>query len=71
LASIITETGVPAIFAEEQHSSADADAPAERVGDVAVVQLFTDSLGPEGSGADTYSGLVRTNAEAIAGALAP
>jgi zinc/manganese transport system substrate-binding protein len=69
LASVIADTGVPAIFAEEQHSSREADALAERVGDVRVVELFTDSLGPEGSGADTYSGLVRTNAAAIADAL--
>jgi zinc/manganese transport system substrate-binding protein len=69
LASAITDAGVPAIFAESQHSSDDADALAAQIGDVDVVTLFTDSLGEAGSGADTYVGLLRTDAELIAGAL--
>jgi len=38
---------------------------------VAVVSLFTGSLGPAGSGAETYIGMQRANAERIAGALTP
>jgi zinc/manganese transport system substrate-binding protein len=69
LAALIETTGVPAIFAEEQHTAADVEALAKRVGDVDVVELHTDSLGPAGSGAETYVGLVRTNTEAIVEAL--
>lgn len=69
LANLVEEADVPAIFAESQHSSADVDALAEAVGDVAVVSLFTDSLGPAGSGADTYLGMLSTDAELIVAAL--
>jgi zinc/manganese transport system substrate-binding protein len=41
------------------------------VGGVSVVELYSESLGEPGSGADTYEGMVRTNADRIAGALAP
>jgi hypothetical protein len=34
-----------------------------------VVELFTDSLGPAGSGAETLTDLLRTNASRIAEAL--
>ena len=34
-----------------------------------MVELFTESLGEAGSGAETYLDLLRTNAERIAGAL--
>ena len=69
LAESIEEAGVKAIFAESVHSTDDADALAARVGDVEVVSLFAGSLGPEGSGADTYTGYMRTNAMRIAEAL--
>ncbi len=69
LATAIADHDVGTIFAEEQHSRADVDALAKRVGDVDVVTLFTDALGPTGSGADTYIGLIRTNAELIAAGL--
>jgi zinc/manganese transport system substrate-binding protein len=69
LAQLIEETDVPAIFAEAQHSSVDADALADAVGRIAVVTLFTDSLGPPGSGADTYLGLLSTDARLIVDAL--
>ena len=36
-----------------------------------VVTLYTDSLGEEGSGAETYDELMRFDATAIADALAP
>ncbi len=69
LAAVIEETGVGAIFAEDQQSTDDAAALARRVGDVEVVTLFTGSLGEAASGADTYVGLLSTNAERIAAAL--
>ena len=34
-----------------------------------VVELFSGSLGEDGSGAETYLAYVRTNAERISGAL--
>jgi zinc/manganese transport system substrate-binding protein len=69
LAQIIDEVDVPAIFAESQHSSTDVDALAEAVGEIEVVTLFTDSLGPPESGADTYLGLLETDARLIVEAL--
>jgi ABC-type Zn uptake system ZnuABC Zn-binding protein ZnuA len=59
---------VPAIFAEKLHATADADALGDRLG-VEVVELYTDALGEPGSGADTYPGLLRTDAARIAAAL--
>lgn len=70
LAEVIKENDVPAIFGETTQSTRLADALAESVGaDVEVVELYTESLGEEGSGAETYVGLMRTDAELIAGAL--
>lgn len=59
---------VPAIFTESLHTSTDADALADRLG-VDVVELYTDALGPDGSGAEDYFGLLRTDATRIADAL--
>jgi zinc/manganese transport system substrate-binding protein len=70
LAHTIEELGVPAIFAETSSPARLADALANEVGDVQVVELYTESLGEEGSGADTYAGLMSTDAERIADALA-
>jgi zinc/manganese transport system substrate-binding protein len=70
LARAIAETGVRAVFAEEQHSAEDIEALAAEVGDVQVVTLFTDALGPEGSGADTYVSLLRKDATLIVEGLA-
>ena len=69
LAEIIEHEGITAIFAETQHSVDDVEALAARVGDVDVVTLYTGSLGPAGSGADTYTGFLRTNADLIVDAL--
>lgn len=70
LAELVREREVPAIFAETTQPTTLADALAEAVGrDVEVVELFSESLGEPGSGADTYLGLVRTDAERIAEAL--
>ena len=69
LAEVIEHEGVKAIFAEALHSVDDVEVLAERVGDVDVVTLYSGSLGPAGSGADTYTGFMRTNAELIVEAL--
>ncbi|MXZ99345.1 MAG: zinc ABC transporter substrate-binding protein, partial [Acidimicrobiaceae bacterium] len=69
LAEIIEHDGIKAIFAETQHSVDDIEALAARVGDVDVVTLYTGSLGPPGSGAETYTGYLRTNTDLIVDAL--
>jgi zinc/manganese transport system substrate-binding protein len=72
LAELIDDEGVPAIFAETSSPSELARALADLAeDDVAVVELFTESLGDEGSGVDTYLGLLRTDAQRIHDALAP
>jgi zinc/manganese transport system substrate-binding protein len=70
LVVVIGDTGVPAIFAENVEPATLAEAVAAEVGDgVAVVELFTDSLGEPGSGADTLIGMLLTNAARIAAAM--
>jgi zinc/manganese transport system substrate-binding protein len=70
LVDTIDETGVPAIFADTSSSSELADVLAEETGeDIAVVELFSESLGEPGSGGETYLQLIRTNADRIVGAL--
>jgi zinc/manganese transport system substrate-binding protein len=69
LASTVTETGVPAIFANTANPQALIDALASEVGDIAVVELYVDSVGEPGSGADTFQGMVTTNAQRISEAL--
>ena len=70
LVDIIDETGVPAIFADTSSSRELADVLAEETGeDIAVVELFSESLGEPGSGGETYLQLIRTNADRIVGAL--
>ena len=69
LAEIIAHEGIKAIFAETLHSVDDVEALASRVGDIEVVTLYTGSLGPPGSGAETYVGFLRTNADLIVAAL--
>ena len=68
LAAVIADYQVPAIFTEQLASDADAESLAKRL-DVAVVPLTADSLDSHGS-ASTYVGMLRSNAEAIAAALA-
>lgn len=71
LVATIQEAGVPAIFANTANSTALVDAVAAESGEqIAVVELYVDSLGPEGSGAATYQEATVTNATRIADALA-
>jgi zinc/manganese transport system substrate-binding protein len=71
LAATIEAEGVPAIFAETSSPTELAETLADEVGAIEVVELYSESLGDAGSGADTYAGMVRTNATRIAEALAP
>jgi zinc/manganese transport system substrate-binding protein len=69
LTETVRESGVPAIFANTANPQALIDALAAEVGDVEVVELYEGSLGEPGSGADTYQGMMRTNAQRISDAL--
>jgi zinc/manganese transport system substrate-binding protein len=70
LVDAIVETGATAIFAETTQPIRLAEVVAAEVGRrVAVVELFTESLGEEGSGAETYANMMRLDAERIAEAL--
>ncbi|MEO1065530.1 MAG: metal ABC transporter substrate-binding protein, partial [Actinomycetota bacterium] len=69
LAELIEDEGVPAIFADTSASNELAETLAAEVGDIEVVELYTESLGEEGSDGATYLDMVRTNAERIAAAL--
>ncbi len=69
LAAAIAEAHVPAVFAETSSPTRLAEALAAEGTTVEVVELFSEALGEAGSGADTYLGMVRTNAERIAAAL--
>lgn len=70
LVETIDAEGVPAIFSNTADSSALIDTVAAEAGkQVEVIELYVGSLGPEGSGADTYAGMVTTNAQLIADAL--
>ena len=72
LAETIEAEGISAVFGETTQSTQLADALADEVGgDVTVVQLFTESLGEDGSGAETYLEMMQTDADLIADALTP
>ncbi len=64
----IEEYGVPAIFGETTVSERLASALANETG-AKLVRLYSGSLGAEGSGAETYLDMVRTNVERIVEAL--
>ncbi len=67
----IEASGVDAIFVETTASPDLAEALASELGrPIQVVELYTGSLGGPGSGADTYIGMMETNAHRIADALA-
>jgi zinc/manganese transport system substrate-binding protein len=67
----IESSGIPALFVEASAPAGLVDVVAGEVGDdVAVVELWSESLGDEGSPASTYLGLLRADAARIAEALA-
>jgi len=69
LATLIADSGVPAVFADTSAPSRLADALAAEGADVEVVDLYSESLGDAGSDGATYVDMVRTNAHRIADAL--
>jgi zinc/manganese transport system substrate-binding protein len=72
LVQTIQSEDVPAIFIENTMSDRVATVVSEELDrPVQVLTLYTDSLGPPGSGAETYLGLMQTNVTTIVTALAP
>ncbi len=74
LIATVEEADVPAVFAENTDSTVLAEQLAsEVIGrgdlDIEVVRIYTDALGEEGSGAETYLGLLETTSELITDAL--
>ncbi|HAS09395.1 MAG TPA: zinc ABC transporter substrate-binding protein [Acidimicrobiaceae bacterium] len=69
LAQVLQRAGVTAVFTEQTASADLAETLADEVGDVEVVTLNAETLGPDGSEADTYAGMMRSNAQRIADAL--
>ena len=68
LVNEVKEYGVPAVFGETTVSERLASAVAAESG-AALVRLYSGSLGPAGSGAETYIEMVRTNVGRIVEAL--
>ena len=64
----VEEYGVPAIFGETTVSDRLAESIASESG-AELVRLYSGSLGTEGSGAETYLDMVRTNVQRIVDAL--
>ena len=70
LVEVMEQSGTGAIFAETTQPTTLAEAvAAELGGEVEVVELFTESLGGPGSGADTLQEMLVTNAGRISDAL--
>jgi ABC-type Zn uptake system ZnuABC Zn-binding protein ZnuA len=70
LAETIEAEGVPAVFSDVSASTNLIETLAAEVGgDVAIVELYTESLGEAGSDGETYLGMVRANAQRISDAL--
>ncbi len=68
LTTHMQDLGVGAIFTEYGHESELAPRIAEEVG-IQTVTLYTGSLGPPGSGADSYIGMMQANVAALVEAL--
>ncbi len=68
LVDVVREHDLAAVFGETTVSERLAQAVARETG-AEMVQLYSGSMGPEGSGAETYLGMVRTNVERIVEAL--
>ena len=69
LAHLIEDEGVGAIFGDTSSSSELVETLAAEVGDISVVELYSESLGDDSSDGATYVDMVRTNANRIAEAL--
>lgn len=68
LVATLEEHPVPAVFGETTVSERLAQSIARET-DTEFYELYSGSLGPVGSGADTYIGMVRANVEIIVAAL--
>ncbi len=69
LAELIVAEDVPAIFADTSSPDRLIDAVAAEAGEIEVVELYTESLGPADSDGATYLEVVQTNARRIGDAL--
>ncbi len=73
LVQLMTEHGICTVFAENTSSTTLATAVAAELDScgesIQVSQLYTDALGPAGSGADGYIGMFRANVDAIVAGL--
>lgn len=68
------EAGVCTIFADHAVNQSLAEAAAAELrgcAEVAVLPLYTGSLGPAGSGAESYVGMMRLNVDTIVAGLSP
>jgi zinc/manganese transport system substrate-binding protein len=71
LANLMRDENVSVIFVNTAEPTRLAEAVAAETGtDVRIETLYVESLGEPGSGADTYIGMMQTNAERIAKSLA-
>ena len=75
MASLITEMeehGICTVFTETTISDTLGQTVAGELSgcdEVQVLSLYTGSIGPEGSGADSYIGMFRANVDAIVAGL--
>ena len=69
LVDVVRDNGVSAIFGNSASNPAVLEALAQEAGGVDVVELYIESAGPEGSGAEDYAGMMLENARLIADAL--
>lgn len=70
LVEVIEERNISTIFSNSATNPQLVEALALETGrDIQVVSLYVDSVGPEGSGAETYAGMMTTNAALLANAL--
>ncbi len=70
LVDTIKTDGVHAIFSNNTVNPRLVDAVAKEAGtQISVVELYEGSVGPAGSGADTYQGMMLTDARRVADAL--
>lgn len=66
---VIEANDISAIFVTESGSQELAETIVLESPGIEVVELYSEALGPEGSGADTYVGMMQTNVDRIVEAL--
>ncbi len=65
LERIIEEQDVKAVFPESAYSPRLAEAVSADTGATTEYSLYGDTLGPEGSGAETWAGMIESNADSV------